>query len=94
LARAYGLAVVPRTVALSEAESSGPVQAVSPVRPELPSLNNTVSGIRRLVAGQVPGRVDFSGEQPEPGLTIYRNPADRNTAATGVAAGRVLDVNG
>lgn len=60
-----------------------------------------------LVAAKVPGGIDFtepvgadrtapidasqSGSQTVP---LYRHPADRNTVATAVHAGRILDVNG
>ena len=56
--------------------------------------------VERLVAARV--TVDPSAEirtleprtiQSEPGrLELYRHPADKNTAATGVHAGRTLDV--
>jgi len=51
----------------------------------------------RLIAAQVPGSIDFSGDQPAPArdaLPLYRHPADRNAAATGVSQGRLLDLNG
>jgi len=50
-----------------------------------------------LVAGRVNRTVDFVADQPprpaEP-LPFYRRPADRNTAATEIQAGRALDVRG
>lgn len=56
------------------------------------------TNLSRLVAGVVPGRVDFSGDTPQPSgseaLPMYRRPADRNAAATGVQAGRLIDVRG
>ncbi len=51
----------------------------------------------RLVAGIVPGGIDFSGDSPQPrraSLPLYRHPADRNAAATGVELGRSVDLNG
>ncbi len=54
-------------------------------------------GASRLVAGMVKGRVDFSGGEPRASgeaLAMYRHPADRNAAATGVHAGRMIDVTG
>jgi len=51
-----------------------------------------------LVAARVPEAVDFSDAR-EPtarasgSLSIYRHPADRNAAATGVDLGRALDLN-
>jgi len=56
-----------------------------------------VSATARLVAAVVPGAVDFSAATPMPSkaaLQMYRHPADRNTAATLVALGRSVDVNG
>jgi hypothetical protein len=52
--------------------------------------------ISLLVGAVVPGGIDFSADQPVPsaGLPLYRHPAERNAAATGVALGRKLDVNG
>lgn len=64
-------------------------EAVSPPAVPLPSL-----GLNRLIAGIVPGRIDFGGDQPaqvQGSLAMYRHPADRNTAATAVHAGRLLD---
>lgn len=56
------------------------------------------TNLSRLVAGAVPGRVDFSGDTPQPSgseaLPMYRRPAERNAAATGVQAGRLIDVRG
>lgn len=53
--------------------------------------------VRGLVGAVVPGRVDFSGAEARhdpDSLPMYRHPAERNAAATGVALGRVLDVRG
>ena len=51
--------------------------------------------VRTLVARVVPGKVDFSGDEPMPsnGLPFYRHPADRNVAAT-TMSGRLLDLEG
>jgi hypothetical protein len=49
----------------------------------------------RMVAAQVPGRVNFSGTEPQPTgptLPFYRHPADKNAAATAINAGRSLDI--
>lgn len=49
----------------------------------------------RLAAARVPGGADFTAPPPPTGsLPLYRHPADRNAAATGVQAGRMLDVEG
>lgn len=53
--------------------------------------------VAKLLAGLVPGGIDFSGDTPRPtvdAIPMYRHPADKNAAATGVHAGRVLDVKG
>jgi len=55
---------------------------------------------KRLVAGSVPGKVDFTAGSGGGGavanttaIPFYRHPADKNAAATGVSAGRMVDVN-
>ncbi|GJQ29236.1 MAG: hypothetical protein HBSAPP03_11200 [Phycisphaerae bacterium] len=53
--------------------------------------------VRPLVAAKVPQGVDFvaQGVASTPGtISMYRHPADKNAAATGVGAGRTLDVRG
>ena len=53
--------------------------------------------LRSLVAGVVPGRVDFSGDAPAPvsaAKPFYRHPADRNAAAVQIDVGRRIDING
>lgn len=51
----------------------------------------------RLVAATVPGRIDFSQEQPTQNtagaLPFYRHPADKNSAATRIAVSTKIDVN-
>ncbi len=56
-----------------------------------------VAPTSKLVAAVVPGGVDFTAATPMPSraaLQMYRHPADRNSAATMVALGRSVDVNG
>lgn len=58
-------------------------------------LTNTAT--RRIIAGIVPGKIDFSGASPAPSgpaLPLYRHPADKNAAATAIDAGRMIDVEG
>ena len=52
-------------------------------------------GAERLIAGVVPGKVEFTpGEAEASGsFPMYRHPADRNAAAVSVHAGRMIDVN-
>jgi hypothetical protein len=84
IAQAYG--VRPAAIGL-------PVQPVAPVSPVPPVMG---SGARKLVAGVVPGKISFTdgGAMPSAGLSMYRHPADKNAAATGVGAGRLVDVTG
>jgi hypothetical protein len=81
VARAYGLQ--PRV-------NPPAVQPVSPVPRVLGGE------ARKLVAGVVPGKINFAegGAVPTAGLSMYRHPADKNAAATGVGAGRMVDVTG
>jgi hypothetical protein len=53
-------------------------------------------GPERLVAGAVPGGIDFSVSTPVPSgpaIPMYRHPADRNAAAVSIHAGRMIDIN-
>ena len=72
------------------------VEPASPARNPTSEVSRLYTpAVRRLVAATVPGGVDFSGDQPRPAtasLPLYRHPADRNAAATGVELGRSLDV--
>lgn len=95
IARAYGVAPV---------RSATPAPRIAPQTPGARSIrvesgpeSKPTSSLARLVAGVVPGGVDFSGEAPMPASampSLYRHPADRNAAATGVAAGRSVDIQG
>ncbi len=59
------------------------------------ATTDTVSD--RLVAATVPGRIDFSQEQPMQNtagaLPFYRHPADKNSAATRIAVSTAIDLN-
>lgn len=96
IARAYGVRPgspaasapgVQRSTATAAAAPTGNVQAVH------------APGVRNLVAGVVPGRVEFdaSGEARVGGsgaYALYGRPADKNAVATAVNVGRTLDVKG
>ena len=56
-----------------------------------------------LVAGRVPDSADLQSANlaamnqaasPSGSLSFYRNPAEKNAAATGVAQGKIIDVEG
>ena len=98
LAQAYGVkspAQVSRVAA--PAAGAAPITQPGTAQESARPSSELSSAGKRLVAGVVPGRVDFSGDQPvqsQPALQMYRHPADKNAAATGVAVGRKLDING
>lgn len=77
--------------------------------PSAAGVNAAPGGVRpasraaSLVAAKVPGGIDFTEPAGGAGamlqsasqtVPLYRHPADRNTVATAVHAGRILDVNG
>lgn len=89
LARAYGVERVarPERVTVSPLRHADSPESARLVRGQ---------GASRLVAGVVPGGIDFSSDGPvstASALPMYRHPADRNAAAVSIHAGRVLDVN-
>lgn len=96
LARAYG--VTPA----SALRPNTPVEPVTPVTRKDGALGATrkaPTNIDRLVAGVVPGSIDFTDESPRPAtrseaIPLYRHPADLNAAATSINAGRTIDVCG
>lgn len=94
--------MTPASVArpITPATEGGPLQPTSVQRPD-PDPSTGVPDLRiaRLIAGVVPGRVDFStvGEpapMPSESIPMYRRPADRHAAATAVNAGRLIDLRG
>jgi hypothetical protein len=90
VARAYG---VSPTIGVARSEPARPAESVAR-EPQAPDRRN----LDRLVAGVVPGGVDFEdGESHrvrDGVISMYTRAGARNEAATGVAAGRVLDVSG
>ncbi len=81
LARAYGV------------RAPAPAAPIAPAEKAASTLSPMIA--ERLVAGVVPGRVDFDAPAgPDRSFELYRHPADRNIAATGVGLGRVIDVSG
>ncbi len=45
-----------------------------------------------LVAASVPGRVDFTHDQSVSAMRLHAHPAEGNAAATGIAVGRLVDL--
>ena len=91
IARAYGVAPRPA----SPAAQPAPTKRVS--KPEMSREDAAREKLARLIAARVPGGIDFTNDEPVPSagaIPMYRHPADRNAAATGVVAGRVIDVVG
>lgn len=98
VAQAYGVNPAAQVQRVSPQATSGVqrTQAAEGVAPSAPAQRLSPAG-RALVAGVVPGGVDFSGDAPRPtqgALAMYRHPADKNAAATAVNVGRALDVRG
>ncbi len=84
------------------AEAYAQVRAASrsqaAARTESPAKLALADTAQSLVAGVVPGGVDFSGGAAAPkaagSLPFYRNPVAKNEAAVAIALGRSLDVEG
>lgn len=98
VSQAYGVKPVAQVQRGAPGATAGVTntQAASGVQPSAPARQLSSAG-RTLVAGVVPGGVDFSGSTPQPttgNLALYRHPADKNAAATAVSVGRALDVRG
>jgi hypothetical protein len=94
LANAYGRPVM--NVPKSAAELPRHIGPADADRVELTS-RTVPAKVRNLVAGSVAQSVTFQGAPSTPSgaaLPLYRHPADANAAATGVALGRTLDVQG
>jgi len=113
LARAYGADIAGRVGPQSPVQKTQPASPPQPApsqthtprarRPDRPdaiesiALRQRAPAMRRLIAGVVPGGVDFSGDAPRPSgnaIPLYRHPADRNAAATTLNAGRMIDIEG
>ncbi len=98
VAQAYGVNPVAQVQRVDPGTPKAPTKAaaIEASGPSASSQRLSAAG-RTLVAGVVPGGVDFSGETPRPTtstLAMYRHPADRNAAATAGSVGRALDVRG
>lgn len=53
--------------------------------------------VSKLIAATVPGKIDFSSSDAPTQTTsipLYKHPADKNAAATGVWSGHAIDVEG
>ena len=79
-----------------EQAAAFPLRSISPARPETPVRRGAAPKVQRVVAGRVPGSIDFSANTPRPrgpAIPMYRHPADRNVAATRVRLGRLIDLD-
>ena len=93
IAKAYGVTPAARVAPVKAPET---VARVAPADQAVPE-GRTPATLRRLIAGQVPGGIDFRGDDPAPTAPVqrlYRHPADQNAAATTLHAGRVIDLEG
>ena len=96
IARAYGV----NQPAAPRMQGAAPVHQTDTLSTRAPLAAS------RLVAAVVPGKVDFDAPQTagtvggaggagvDRTMQLYRHPADRNIAATGVTLGRAIDVSG
>jgi len=95
IARAYGVEPDRPRVPVDQAR-----QAVEAQRTEIRrELTNSQRNIARLIAGVVPGGIDFSRETPMPtdsdAIPFYRNAPEKNAASTSIhMTGRSIDVSG
>ncbi|MCH8270855.1 MAG: hypothetical protein IH985_06550 [Planctomycetes bacterium] len=67
-----------------------------PVQVEPLARRGAAPKVQRVVAGRVPGSIDFSADATRPtgpAIPMYRHPADRNVAATRVGLGRLIDLD-
>ena len=95
IARAYGVESARPSVPVEQAR-----EAVEAQRTEIRrELTNSQRNIARLVAGVVPGGIDFSDETPQPtrrdAIPFYRSAPEKNAASTSIhTTGRSIDVTG
>lgn len=91
IARAYQVQA-PAGARAPSIAATGPVGSIKPE-----SGDAATPAVQRMLAGVVPGRVNFTGSEPtqaSPALPMCRHPADKNAAATLLSAGRMIDVQG
>lgn len=98
------MSVTPTTTPLSFRISEAYAQVRAANRSQAVARVDTGAGVtlpdtvQSLVAGVVPGGVDFSAGAAAPkaagSLPFYRNPVAKNEAAVAIALGRSLDVEG
>lgn len=100
IARAYGVKG-PSPAVVGKVTAAVPATRPAPVDESASAARG--AGPAKLVAAVVPGKVDFSGDVPQPGgqalgpggtYQMYRRPTDRVEAATAVSLGRSLDIRG
>lgn len=101
VSRAYGAGAgggVTSVQPVSNRIVASPVDPVARIGTEQESGSGAKDATRRLIAGVVPGSIDFTADEARPSdsaaLAFYRHPADKNSAATSVRLGRSLDVSG
>jgi len=85
----------PIAAARPVAADAPPVGSIGAVRS--PETSAGATSVGRMVAGVVPGRINFTGAEPVQAggaLPMYRHPGDKNAAATALSAGRMIDIQG
>jgi len=91
IARAYGL---PPTKNVAPVRPSDPIEKTG--RADAPPTQRGPGNIEKLVAGKVPGAVDFASAStptsPAGAYQLYTRAADKIEAAVAVQLGRNIDV--
>lgn len=93
ISRTYGVTPIARVRPMPAADAA----RLEPDAFRLEPDSKTPTPVSRLIAGVVPGGIEFDGMTPRPSgnsLPFYRHPADQHAAATNLATGRLVDVTG
>ena len=93
VARAYGLMPAARSAPLKAAAPVEQPKAAAPAEASRPP-----DGVQKLIAGHVPGAVDFASAStptsPAGAYQLYTRAADKIEAAVAVQIGRAVDIKG
>ena len=93
--RAADVQPIALRAAASRAAGVHGVDSIARIAPSTPKTGATK--LASLVAGVVPGAIDFSTPTPRPtssaAIPMYRSDSQVNAAATSLALGRVVDLS-
>lgn len=100
LSEAYAPVLKPSVALSADGREAGQRADRTTDRVEIGTRRVKSAKIEGLVAGKVAAGIDFdvveagAASESEQPIQLYKHPADKNVAATGVEAGRRLDVTG